>query len=91
MIQIPNQYVQLSNAPGQNGQPQQIMTYVHSQQQQFVARNGGQSQNVIIASQAQDGSQTLSVPAQIIQHTVSPQNASFQLTQSSLKNVSFDY
>jgi hypothetical protein len=92
MIQIPNnaQYVQLSNAPGQNGQSSQIMTYVHPQQQQFVARNGGQTQNVIIASQAQDGSRTLqAVPAQIhtIQHTVSPQNASFHLTQSSLKNV----
>uniref|UniRef100_A0A914Y354 Uncharacterized protein n=1 Tax=Panagrolaimus superbus TaxID=310955 RepID=A0A914Y354_9BILA len=94
MIQIPNtaQYVQLSNAPGQNGQPSQIMTYVHPQQQQYVARNGGQTQNVIIASQAQDGSRTLqTVPAQIhtIQHTVSPQNASFHLTKSSLKNVSF--
>uniref|UniRef100_A0A914YRQ0 INO80 complex subunit E N-terminal domain-containing protein n=1 Tax=Panagrolaimus superbus TaxID=310955 RepID=A0A914YRQ0_9BILA len=66
------------------------MTYVHPQQQQYVARNGGQTQNVIIASQAQDGSRTLqTVPAQIhtIQHTVSPQNASFHLTKSSLKNV----
>lgn len=95
MIQIPNnaQYVQLSNTPGQNGQPSQIMTYVQNNQH-FVARNSGQTQNLIISSQAQDGSRTLqAVPAQIhtIQHTVSPQNASFHLTKSSLKNVKVVY
>uniref|UniRef100_A0AC34QAJ9 Uncharacterized protein n=1 Tax=Panagrolaimus sp. JU765 TaxID=591449 RepID=A0AC34QAJ9_9BILA len=88
MIQVNNSaYYQLSS--GQNPQqPITLQQYVNVQQQQFMTNNGAQS--VLIASQSQDGSRTLqAIPAQIhtIQHTVSPQNQSFQITKAAVKNV----